>query len=199
MTKREKILEVLSEQGVLRARDLADYGIAPEYLNALEEEGVIQRLARGVYASAEFAATEHFDLVIVQQRVPHGVFCVLTALVFHDMTTQIPSQIHLAVERGKRSPELDWPPINVFHVSPSQFEPGIEEHQLDAGPTLRVYSPARTVADCFKFRNRIGLDVAIEALRAYWERKDRSVNEIMKYAKVCRVKNVIRPYVEALA
>lgn len=198
MNKRDEILKILSEHEVIRARDLADHGIAPEYLNSLEEEGVVERLARGVYASKTFTANEHFDLVIVQKRVPCGVFCLLTALSFHGLTTQIPGEVQVAVRRGKHTPSLDWPPLSVFRISESQFDAGIERHELESGPTLRVYSPARTVADCFKFRNQVGLDVAMEALRDYLAKSEASVDEIMKYAEICRVKNVIRPYLEAI-
>ena len=198
MNKRKQIQDILATEGVLRAKALADHDISPEYLNQLADEGVIERLARGVYASPDYEATEYFDLVIVQKRVPHGVFCLLTALQFHDLTTQLPSDVYIAIKRGRRTPELEWPPLNVFHISESQFDAGVEEHELEPGPTLRVYSPARTVADCFKFRNRIGLDVAIEALHDCWKQKKATVDEVMKYAEVCRVKNVIRPYLQAI-
>ncbi len=198
MSKRNQILDILSEEGIVRPRDLAAHGISPEYLNQLADEGVIERLARGVYANPDYEATEHFDLVIVQKRVPNGVFCLLSALQFHDLTTQLPWEVYLAIERGQHTPKLDWPPINVFHISDSQFEAGIEEHEIESGPTLRVYSPARTVADCFKFRNQVGLDVAIEALREGWRYKRFTMNEVYGYAKICRVQRVMRPYLEML-
>lgn len=198
MNKRQHILAILEEEGVLRARELAEHDISPEYLNVLAAAGVIQHISRGVYAHPELEITEHFELMIVQKRVPHGVFCLLTALQFHGMTTQIPRQVNLAIERGKRAPQLDWPPLDVFHISESQFDQGIEEHELDSGPTLRVYSPARTVADCFKFRNRIGIDVAIEALRDYRREELGTIQDLLECAAVCRVKRVIRPYLEAI-
>ena len=198
MTKRQHILALLDEKGVLRARELAMHDISPEYLNILADEGAIQRISRGVYAHPEFEITEHFELIIVQKRVPRGVFCLLTALQFHGMTTQIPRQVNLAIERGRGEPQLDWPPLDVFHISESQFETGIKEEELDAGPSLRVYSPARTVADCFKFRNRIGIDVAIEALRDYRREELGTIDELLTCAAVCRVKTVIRPYLEAI-
>lgn len=198
MTKRQQIQDLLSREGVLRAHDLVEYGIAPEYLSMLADEGVVERLARGVYASPDYEATEHFDLVIVQKRVPHGVFCLLTALQFHGLTTQIPSDVYLAIERGHRRPVLEWPSLEVFRISESQFDAGIEEHELESGPTLRVYSPARTIADCFKFRNQVGLDIAIEALHDGWNQKKVTVDDLMKFAEICRVKNVIRPYLQAI-
>jgi predicted transcriptional regulator of viral defense system len=198
MNKRQHIQENLAEEGVLRARDLAEHGISPEYLNQLANEGGIERLARGVYANPDYEATEHFDQVIVQKRVPNGVFCLLSALQFHDLTTQIPWEVYLAIERGQHAPKIDWPPLNVFHISESQFEAGIEEHEIESGPKLRVYSPARTVADCFKFRNQVGLDVAIEALREGWRYKRLTMDEVYSYAKVCRVQRVMRPYLEML-
>ncbi len=198
MTKRQQIQDLLSREGVLRAHDLVEYGIAPEYLSMLADEGVVERLARGVYASPDYEATEYFDLVIVQKRVPHGVFCLLTALQFHGLTTQIPGNVYLAIERGHRSPAIEWPPLEVFRISESQFDAGIEEHELESGPTLRVYSPARTIADCFKFRNQVGLDIAIEALHDGWNQKKVTVDDLMKFAEICRVKNVIRPYLQAI-
>lgn len=198
MTKREHIQNILSKEGVLRARELVEHGIAPEYLNQLVDEGVVERIARGIYATPGYEASEHFDLVIVQKRVPEGVFCLLTALQFHGLTTQLPSDIYIAIERGQRSPELEWPPLNVFHITTSQFSAGMEEHEVSPGQALRVYSPARTVADCFKFRNRIGLDVAIEALQDCWRQNKATVDELMNYAEICRVKNVMRPYLQAI-
>jgi len=117
---------------------------------------------------------------------------------FHDLTTQLPSEVYISIRRGQRRPELEWPPVIDFSISPKQFYAGIEEHKLKAGPTLRVYSPARTVADCFKFRNQIGLDVAIEALRDTRNQGKATVDELLKYAEICRVKNVLRPYLEAM-
>lgn len=198
MTKRQQIQDLLAREGVIRAHNVVEYGIAPEYLSILADEGVVERLARGVYACPDYEATEYLDLVIVQKRVPHGVFCLLTALQFHGLTTQIPGNVSIAIERGHRTPVLDWPPLEVFRISESQFGAGIEEHELKSGPTLRVYSAARTIADCFKFRNRLGLDIAIEALHDGLKQKKVTIHDLIKHAEICRVKNVIRPYLEAI-
>lgn len=197
MSKREEIQDILTQRGVLRAQELAEYGISPEYLNQLADEGLVERLARGVYASLDYATTEYLDLVIVQKRVPDAVFCLLTALQFHNLTTQLPSEVYISLKRSQRRPELEWPPVIDFKISSKQFYAGIQEHQLKSGPTLRVYSPARTVVDCFKFRNQIGLDVAIEALRDTSFQRKATVDEILEFAEICRVKNVLRPYLEA--
>jgi predicted transcriptional regulator of viral defense system len=135
--------------------------------------------------------------VAVAERVPRGVICLISALDFHGITTQVPHQVYIAVERGSRIPRLDYPPIRVFHVSSDIFIAGIETHKIDKHP-VRIYSPEKTLADCFKYRNKIGLHVATEALKLYRERKKLKLDDLMKYAKVCRVENVMRPYLEAL-
>jgi predicted transcriptional regulator of viral defense system len=198
MSKRQRTRQLLEEHGLLRAEELEEHGISPSYVAKLAERGAIQRLTRGVYASPEHTPTEHHDLAIVQKRVPHAVFCLRTALQFHNLTTQSPGAVEIAIRRGKDPPSFDWPPLEVHHISDSQFDAGIETHDLREGPTIRVYSPARTVADCFKFRNRIGKDVALEALEDCLKQDMCTVDELTHFADICRVKTVIRPYLEAL-
>jgi len=197
MSKRDKARQLLSDHGMLRAREFEEHGISHSYIAKLADDGDLQRLARGVYATADHKATEHHDLAIIQKRIPHAVFCLRTALRFHELTTALPNRVHIAVERTKGEPTLEWPPLEVFHISESQFVAGIETHKLREGPTIRMYSPARTVADCFKFRNRLGLDLALEALEDCLSQDRCTVDELLEFADVCRVKNVIRPYIEA--
>lgn len=199
MSKEEQVKDFLRKYGLARPEDLQEHGISPSYLAKLAERGVLKRIVRGVYADPDHVPTEHHDLAIVQMRVPHAVFCLRTALRFHELTTQSPSSVEIAIPRGRRKPSLEWPPIDVIRVSESQFDAGIETHELREGPTIRVYSPARTVADCFKFRSRLGLDVALETLEACLDDDLCTVEDLTHFAEICRVKNVIRPYLQALA
>lgn len=192
-----KVLRLARERGVLRPRDLADAGLPRDYLWRLHQAGVLERLERGLYVAPDAPFTENRGLVMVAKRVPRGVICLLSALRFHELTTQDPFEVWLAVERGNRVPRGGYPPIRPSVFSPIMFQYGIEEH-LREGIELRVYSPAKTVADCFRFRNRIGLDVALEALRDCWRQRRATMDEMWDAATVCRVANVMRPYLESL-
>jgi len=183
--------------GILRTAEALRAGIHPHTLYAMRDAGRLERISRGVYRLAESPPLGNPDLVTVAKRVPNGVICLLSALAFHDLTTQIPHEVHLALPRGAEEPRLDFPPIRTFRFTGKSFTEGIEIHRLDGVP-VRLYSPEKTLADCFKFRNKIGLDVVIEALRFYRERRKIKVEELMRPASVCRVQKVIRPYMEAL-
>jgi predicted transcriptional regulator of viral defense system len=182
---------------VLRPRDLADAGLPRDYLWRLYKAGDLERLERGLYAVPGSAFTENRGLAMVARRVPKGVVCLLSALRFHELTTQDPFEVWLAVERGSRVPRGGYPPLRPFVFSKAVFNAGIEEHAIE-GATVRVYSPAKTVADCFRYRNKVGLDVALEALRDCWRQRRSTMDEIWDSARVCRVANVIRPYLESL-
>jgi predicted transcriptional regulator of viral defense system len=136
------------------------------------------------------------DLAIIAMKIPKGVICLISALSYHEITTEIPHEVYLALPRGTEPPRLDYPPLRVFRFGRYAFEEGIEQHDVD-GVLMRVYSPEKTLADCFKYRNKIGIDVALEALKNYRRRKQFNVDELMHYARVCRVERVMRPYVEA--
>ncbi len=183
--------------GILRTAEALRAGIYPHTLYAMRDAGTLERISRGVYRLAERPPLGNPDLVTVAKRVPNGVICLISALAFHDLTTQIPHDVHLALPRGAEEPRLDFPPIRTFRFTGKSFTEGIEIHRLDGVP-VRIYSPEKTLADCFKFRNKIGLDVVIEALRFYRERRKIKVEELMRLASVCRVQKVIRPYMEAL-
>lgn len=183
--------------GILRTAEALRAGIHPHTLYAMRDAGTLERISRGVYRLAERLPLGNPDLVTVAKRVPNGVICLISALAFHDLTTQIPHEVHLALPRGAEEPRLDFPPIRTFRFTGKSFTEGIEIHRLDGVP-VRIYSPEKTLADCFKFRNKIGLDVVIEALRFYRERRKIKVEELMRLASVCRVQKVIRPYMEAL-
>jgi len=184
-----------SGQAVFRPRDLARRGVPRQDLYRLCREGRMTRLARGLYAPKDYRPTEHQGLMVTCSRIPKGVVCLLSALQFHDLTTQMPHEVWVAVRRPARPLSVDLP-VRIFYFSQAPFDAGIETHQIQ-GVSVRVYCPAKTVADCFKFRNKIGLDVALEALRDSLAQHKCSVDEIWKYAKMCRVANVMRPYLEA--
>jgi predicted transcriptional regulator of viral defense system len=160
------------------------------------ETGKLQQLARGLYAPGGFELTEHHSLAAAAALVPGGVVCLLSALQFHGLGTQAPFEVWLAIDRKGRKPIISYPPLRVVRFSPRALREGVETHELE-GVTVRITSAARTVADCFKYRNKIGLDVALEAVRAY-RRAKRSVDDLTRAARVVRVANVMRPYVEAV-
>jgi predicted transcriptional regulator of viral defense system len=158
---------------------------------------LIDRIARGQYQRAGMSVTENHALAIAAQAVPRGVICLLSALSFHGIETQLPFEVWIAVERGSRAPSLRYPPLRVARFSGPAFDEGIETRRIEGRP-VRIYSIAKTVADLFKFRAKIGLDVAMEALREVWRERLATIDEIDHYARICRVERVMRPYMEAL-
>ena len=172
-------------------------GIHPRIFYAMRDQGVIERLGRGVYRLAGKSALGDPDLAIVAIKIPKGVVCLISALSFHEITTEIPHQVHLALPRGSEPPRLDYPPLKTYWFSGPAFNEGIEHHKIDGIP-IKVYSPEKTIADCFKYRNKIGMDVVLEALKFYRQRKSFKTDDLMRYAKVCRVEKVMQPYIEAL-
>lgn len=182
---------------MLRTTQAIRAGIHPRTLYAMRDAGEVERLSRGVYRLAELPPLLHSDLVSVALRAPEGVICLISALAYHDITTQIPHEVHVALPRGRRLSTRDHPPVRVFWFSQIAFAAGVETHTLDRA-SVRIYSPEKTLADCFKYRNKIGLDTALEALKLYCERRPIKVGDLLRYAKVCRVEKVMRPYMEAL-
>ncbi len=183
--------------GLLRTGAALRAGIHPRTLYDMRDEGVVEELSRGLYRLADLPALSNPDLVTVALKIPAGVVCLISALAYHEITTQIPHEVHLALRRGTEPPRLKHPPLRVFWFTGRSFTEGIETHKVD-GIRLRVYSPEKTLADCFKYRNKLGLDTVLEALRLYRSRKRPNVDELMKFARVCRVEKVMRPYLEAL-
>lgn len=193
-----RILDLAAQHGILRTRDLAGTAANPRVtLARLVADGRLQKLSRGVYALPDRLQSAQYQLAEVAVRCPQGVFCLLTALRVHNFTTQAPFEIWLAIPNKARAPKLDYPPLRVIRFSGSALTEGIETRQIDGVP-IRVYSVAKTVADCFKYRNKLGLDVALEALRECRRGSLATNDEIWHYAKICRVANVMRPYVEAI-
>ncbi len=197
MSKTQQVLELAREVGVVRAKDIAEKGIHREYINRLEQQGLLIRSGRGIYTFADAEITESHTLAETSKRVPHGVICLLSALSFYELTTQAPHEVWLAINQKARPPKDELLPLRVVYMSGKALQEGIEEHHIEGVP-VRVYSIAKTVADCFKFRNKIGLDVALEALRECWRKRRCTMDEIWHYAKICRVQNVILPYLESL-
>jgi predicted transcriptional regulator of viral defense system len=193
----QKIIRYVGKHGIVRPRDIEAIGLPREYLVRLHRKGKLNRPSRGIYTLPGANVTERHSYAEVAKRVPEGVICLLSALAFHEMTTQSPASVWIALRKGARTPALVSPSLRIVRLSGASLTRGIEGHTIE-GVQVRVYSAAKTVADCFKFRNKIGLDVAIEALKDCLRQKKANVSEIYRYAKVCRVSNVIRPYMEAV-
>ena len=198
MDRTQRILEIVEQAGVLRPRDLDAYDIPRIYLSRLCERGLLQRVGRGLYILPNADVSEHHTLAEACKRVPHGVVCLLSALRFHGLTTQSPYEVWLAIGSKVWRPQVDRPTLRCVRFSARALEAGVEEHSIE-GVIVRVYNPAKTVADCFKYRNKIGLDVALEALRDCRRQRRCTNDELWHYAKICRVANVMRPYMEATA
>lgn len=193
-----RIAEIARSAGVLRPRDLDDHGIARQYLRLAEKQGAVIRSGRGLYTAADAPVTEFHTFAEVAKRAPRGVVCLLSALRFHDLGTQDPFEVWLAIGEKDRRPRSDYPRIRIVRFSKPSLAFGQVSHDIEGVPT-RIFSVAKTVADCFKYRNKIGLDVAIEALRECMRSRKATTDELWQAAKVCRVANVMRPYIEALA
>ena len=182
--------------GAFRTSTALRHGIHPRTLYELRDNGVLEQLSRGTYRLSEQGPLSNPDLVTVASRVPQGVICLISALSFHEMTTQIPHSVSIALSRNMRKPAINYPPLKVYWYDEQCYQSGTEEHIID-GVAVKVYSPEKTLADCFKFRNKIGMDIVLEALKRYRERQHFKTKELLQYAGICRVENVIKPYLEA--
>ena len=187
----------LEAGGKLRMSEALKRGITRYRLYSLRDQGVIERVSRGIYRLTELPPISNPDLVTVSLRFPNAVICLVSALAWHDITTQVPHAVTVALPRKSRKPALDYPPLRVHKYSPATYRAGIEEHQVD-GVTIKVYNPEKTLADCFKFRNKIGMDVVLEALKLYKARKKFDITKLLGYARLCRVEKVMRPYLETM-
>ena len=193
----QKIMHYVGQHGIVRPRDIEAIGLPREYLLRLHRQGKIVRSGRGLYSLPDATITERHSYAEAARLVPGSIFCLLSALAFHEITTQSPASVWIALPQGTRRPTISSLSLRVVRLSGASLTEGIEKHKVEGVP-IRVYSVAKTVADCFKFRNKIGLDVAIEALKDSLGQKKATINEIYRYARICRVSNVIRPYMEAL-
>ncbi len=196
-TNADAVLELAGKEGLLRSRDLAEAGIPRVTLTRLERAGKLERVGRGLYALPGNAATEHRALAEACKRVPRGVVCLLSALQFHGLTTQQPFEVWLAIRSKDRKPRIEYPPLRIVRFGERALVEGVEQHDIE-GVSVSVTTPARTVVDCFAYRNKIGVDVAVEALRDYRRERRGSVDDLWRAAELRRVQNVMRPYLEAV-
>ncbi len=206
-TKIEKLLDLAALKQTLRPKDLERAGIPRNYLGKLVRRGKLQKLARGLYTTDAIVATENISLLEVSHRLSKGIICLLSALRFHDIGSESPSEVWIALPQRFRwnpkvggvghHPRVSYPPVRIVRFSEEALQFGVQEHRIGER-TIRVFSPAKTIADCFKFRNKIGTNVAIEALRDCYRQKKASMDELWNAAEVCRVTNVMRPYLESL-
>jgi len=192
---RARILELAREKGILRAGDVEADGCSRNYLYQMHRAGDLRRLSPGLYTLPDAPVTEYSLLAEAAKRVPQGVVCLISALAYYGLSTQIPHELWLAVPKGSRRPRIAYPPLNLTYVSGPAYSFGVREYGM-GGVAVRIYSPAKTVADCFKFRNKVGLDVALEALREVWRSRKASVDELLEAAEVDRVSRIMRPYLE---
>lgn len=193
----QKVLELARERGIFRSSDLAKEQIPRVTLTRLLASGQLEKIARGLYCLPHTEFSEKESLAMIAIRVPQAVFCLLTALEIHHLTTQLSRQVWIAMPEKSHIPQIDYPPIKMVQYSGDAWVEGLETIKTPEA-TLRVYNPAKTIADCFKHRNKIGLDIAIEALKEAYTKKKVSMDELWHYAKICRVANIMRPYLEAI-
>ena len=197
-SKKERPEEIFRKYGgQLRMSEAIAHGITRYMLYALKDKGVIEPVSRGIYRLQELPPLDNPDLVTVSLRFPNAVVCLISALAYHNITTQIPHEVSVAVPRDSRVPSLDYPPIRAHRFSPEAYKSGIETHLID-GVSVKIYGREKTLADCFKFRNKIGMDVAIEALKLHKTQNGFNLGELIEYARICRVEKVMRPYLEAM-
>lgn len=197
VSSHQRILDLAAQGGLIRPRDLAEHGLPAVALTRLVRQRLLQRVGRGLYAAPDRPVSEHGTLAEVARKHPQAIVCLLSALQVHDLTTQSPFEVWLGIPNKARKPKMTYPPLRIVRFTGTALTDGIETHQID-GVTVRVTSIARTVADCFKFRNKIGLDVALEALQEAWRTKRVSMDDLWRFSALCRVANVMRPYLESL-
>ena len=193
-----RVRQIARKKRLFRLSEAVAAGVHPEYVRRLTRQGELTRVGRGLYALATAEATEHHTLAEASKCVPKAIFCLLTALRFHGLGTQNPREVWLAIDRRAGTPRVDFTPVRMIRISGAALASGIEEHNVD-GVRVRVTSPARTVVDCFKFRNKIGVDVAVESLRDYRRLRKGTVDELWRQADRLRMARVIRPYWDAMA
>lgn len=197
LSQRQQVIDYVKTHSLVSPNEIESQGLPRAYLYQLARDGVIEHIGRGVYKWPEMEPDIHTALAEVAKRVPQGVVSLLSALSFHELTSQNPFEVWMALETKSWKPKIDYPPMRFVFMSEKSINEGITLHKIN-GVEVKIFSPAKTVADCFKYRNKIGLDVALEALKEGWKRKLFSVDELMHHSETCRVSRVIRPYLEAL-
>lgn len=197
-TQAEKIVNLTKKLGVLQVKDLVSQGLHHETLRRLCEQGVMIKTGRGRYMLADSSISEKHEIIQVSKQIPHAIICLLSALQFHNIGTQMPFEVWIAIDRRAAKPRMENPPLRIMRFSGPALKEGVEEHLIE-NVCVKVYNPAKTVADCFKYRKKIGLDVALEALRECRGERKCTSDLLWHYAKICRVANVMRPYMEAIS
>ena len=198
MTARQKAIKLFKKnQGLLRTAEAMRLGIHPRIIYQLRDEGLLEQLAKGVYRLVEVPDFSEPDLVLVSKKIPQAVICLISALAYHEITTQIPHFVYIAIPTKSRQSSLDYPPIRYFHYSEKVYTAGLETILIGGYP-VKIYSIEKTLADCIKFRNKIGMDVVIEALKMYWQRKGTQIDKLYEYAKINRVEKILQPIMETI-
>lgn len=197
-TARGRLLALAKRRPILRAAEAARLGLHTQVLTRLVADGTLERVGRGRYRSPSANVTEHHGLALTAAAIPRGVVCLLSALVFHGIGTQNPSEVWLAIDRRARAPKVKWPPLRIVRFSGLALTEGVEMRRIE-GEAVRVYSLPKTLADCFKYRNKIGIDVAVEALRDFSRKHRGGASDLARFARVCRVARVMQPYLDAIA
>lgn len=197
-TKTHNLIKYFQNNGgVARFSGILKAGFHPDSLAVLEKNGKIEKISRGLYRLTDYIPGSHPDFVSASLQAPRGIICLISALAFHEVTNEIPKYVDIAIPRNTHANRIKYPPVRFYQFAPQAWEAGIGEHKID-GHIIRVYSLAKTIVDCFKFRNKIGVNIARDALKAAITEKNISPKEIMRYAKICRVDNIIKPIMEAI-
>lgn len=196
-SQQQTILDLARTRGLIRSKDVTELALPRVVLTRMVRQGLLKRVGRGLYAHPERSMSEHGTLAEVARKFPDATICLLSALRFHDLTTQSPFEVWIAIPNKAHPPRMEYPQLRITRFSGAGLTQGIEQHMID-GVTVRVTSVARTIADCFKHRNKIGLDVALEALQEAWRERRVRMDDLWHYARIGRVANVMRPYIESL-
>ena len=197
LSTRDRLLRIAGTGGLVNARDVAAQGIHTQMLSRMVEQGALERVSRGLYRLAGRPISEHHGLTLAASVAPHGIVCLLSALSFHGLGTQLPAEVWLALDRRSRTPALSYPRLRIVRFTGAALTAGVEIHKIE-GRSVRVYDVAKTLADCFKYRNKIGLDVVLEALNDAWRKRRFRMQALERYGDICRVRRIMQPYLEAL-
>lgn len=184
-------------EGVIKTKDALDFGIHPRTLYNLVSRGNLEKFARGIYKLVDIESDVNSDWIVISKKIQKGVVCLISALAHYDLTTQIPHEISIALPKGMKEPIIHYPPISYYHFSGDAYSEGVESDKID-GVDVSIYSVEKTIADCVKFRNKLGKDVIIEMFKSYGSSKHKDIEKVIHYSKICRVFNVILPYLEII-
>jgi len=197
ITALKKAIKIINQHnGIIKTKKAIHAGIHPRTIYVLRDKGVIEEMSRGIFRIPKIKPISEPDIVTVALRIPNAVICLISALSYYNITTQIPRKVFIALPKGYETPRIKYPPISVHRFSEASFSEGIQEHDID-GIKVKFYCPEKTIMDCFKFRNKIGMDIAVEALKLYKIRYKFNINKLLIYAKICRIENIVKPYIEA--